>query len=219
MYSPFLVSDADFWWNWMVQLATAVATFLAVVAALFLGFRDRFFPPRLILDLVDPRGSQAVKAFISRDNQPVFETMSHWYQLRVENARRVSRATDTQVCLLEFGVPDAAGKYVMQSVGAIPLTVRHSAIVRSVIGPPVEFTLCSVYREDAEHRAPFFKLHPVVAPTDISTQFNQPFKIMLVLQARSIEADSDLRRIEVIWNGQWSDDTKQMNNNLVFNVQ
>jgi hypothetical protein len=54
--------DTQFWWNWWVQLATALATFLAVVTALFLDwFRAKIFPPGLELQFVDVRGAPPVK--------------------------------------------------------------------------------------------------------------------------------------------------------------
>jgi hypothetical protein len=104
----------------------------------------------------------------------------------------------------------------VQSVGAIPLTVRHEGVVRRVIGPEVDFTLCAVYREDPQHRAQYFMLHPVVKATDMPFYFDQPFKIALVLQAQSIETEPNLLRVEIIWNGQWSDDTERMSRNLDF---
>jgi hypothetical protein len=47
----------------------------------------------------------------------------------------------------------------------------------------------------------------------------EPFKMAFTLQARSIEKDSNLLRVEVSWNGQWADDTDQMANYLVINAQ
>ena len=81
-----------FWWNWWVQAATAVATFLAVVAALFLDwFRARFFPPVLVLTMVEKRAPPPVKSYVPIPGQQTpFETVSRWYHVQVKNNRRIS---------------------------------------------------------------------------------------------------------------------------------
>jgi hypothetical protein len=215
--------EAHFWWNWWVQLATALATFLAVLAALFLDwFRATFFPPALELRFVDVRGAPPVKAFVQTPEQPIlFETVSRWYHVQVKNNRRMSRATDIEVYLLAVETPNAAGQYVKRNTGAIPFTVRHEAVVRPgrIIGPAVEWNFCSVSREYQPQGGPIFDLHTIVAPTDITTRIDKAFKTAFTLRARSIEVDSNLLRVEVIWDGQWADDTDQMANHLVINHQ
>ena len=84
------------------------------------------------------------------------------------------------------------------------------------MGPSLEWTLFRVTREDPERRCPFFTLLPIVASSDIVSHFDAPFKIALVVQARSIEMDSDPLRVELTWNGKWSDDTEEMLQNLVI---
>jgi hypothetical protein len=218
--------DTQFWWNWWVQLATALATFLAVVTALFLDwFRAKFFPPVLELRFVDVRGAPPVKTFVHVElpDQPPqeYETVGHWYHVQVTNKRRMSRATDTQVYLLAVETQNAAGQYVRRPTGAIPFGVRHEVFVRPgrIIGPPVEWDFCNVAKEVPLRGGPNFILRTVVAPTDITTQMAEPFKMAFTLQARSIEKDSNLLRVEVSWNGQWADDTDQMANYLVINEQ
>ena len=152
--------------------------------------------------------------------QVAFQTVSRWYHLQVQNIRRMSRATDAQVCLTAVGIPNAAGQIVTRTTGAIPLKIRHEGIVRPgrIVGPPVEWDLCSVYREFLPNGPPVFELQTIVAPTDITVQNDQPFRMVLTLQARSIEVDSNILQIELVWNGQWADDTDQMANNLVIAV-
>ena len=217
------MKNAEFWWNWWVQFATALATFLAVLVALFLDwFRTRFFGPILVLQLVDPRGAPPLKDYVMIPGQPIaYETVGRWYHVQVENKRRslISRATDTQVCLVAVGIPNAAGQYVTHSTGAIPLKVRHEGVVRPgrIIGPVVEWDLCSVCRDSQPGGNPVFELQTVVAPTELTVRQDQPFRMVLTLQARSIETDSNFLRIEFIWDGQWADDTDQMMNHLVVN--
>jgi hypothetical protein len=108
----------------------------------------------------------------------------------------------------------------MRSTGAIPLKVRHGGVlVERIIGPPVEWDFFSVVRELQAGGGPAFELHTVIAPTDIQVRQIQAFGMALVLQARSIETDSNLLRVELTWNGQWADDTDQMANNLVIQIR
>lgn len=218
-----MAPNEEFWWNWWVQFGTALATFMAVLAALFLDwFRAKFFPPRLVLRLVNPRGTPPVTAYVTTAGQPTaFQTVSRWYHLQVENSRRMSRATDTQVCLLAVGIPNAAGQIVTRTTGAIPLKIRHEGIVRPgrIIGPSVEWDLCSVFRELQPNGPAVFELQTVVAPTDITIRTDRPFRMILTLQAQSIETDSDILRVELVWDGRWSDDGDQMANHLVISSQ
>jgi hypothetical protein len=150
-----------------------------------------------------------------------YETVGRWYHVQVMNKRRMSRATDTQVYLLAVETQNAAGQPVRRPTGAIPFGVRHEVFVRPgrIIGPPVEWDFCNVAKEVPPRGGPIFSLRTVVAPTDITTQMAEPFKMAFTLQARSIEKDSNLLRVEVSWNGQWADDTDQMANYLVINAQ
>jgi len=133
----------------------------------------------------------------------------------------MSRATDTQVCLLRVEAPNAADQYVTQYTGAIPLQVKHEGFARPsrIIGPPVETDLCSITRELQPGGGPVFQLHTVVQPTNVLIRADHhTFKMRVTLQARSIEADSNLLRVELTWNGQWAEDTNQMANNFVVTV-
>lgn len=74
------------------------------------------------------------------DDEKRYPTASRWYHVRVRNDRRMSKATDVQVVLLEVGIPNAAGKYIWQSAGYVPLPIRHEALRASrVVGRPLEW--------------------------------------------------------------------------------
>ena len=205
------------WWTWIVGALTALATFLAVLAALFLDwFRARFFPPNLILSLVDRRGAPPIRTFIG--NPVTFETVSRWYHVQVINQRRMTPARDTQVYLMAVEELDAANQYIRRPTGAIPFPVRHGVFAPPgrAIGPTVEWDLCSVARESSADGPPMFSLHTVVAPTDIVVHRTAAFSLILNLQARSIEADLNMLRLEVAWDGHWAEDTDQMSHHLVI---
>ena len=211
------IREADFW----VRVAAVVATLLAVVAALFRDwFQARVFPPKLVL-CQDPRGvrqrPEQSHLIIDGKQHP---TPSRWYHVKVKNERRLTPATDTQVVLQEIGIPNAAGTYVWQSAGDIPLGVRHENLLRPgrIVGRPLEFDLCNVYqRSGAEaEKPPLFGLCVPVPVNDVPLQRTESFRMALSLLARSVEADSEPLKLEIVWNGQWSDETEQMANNLVI---
>jgi hypothetical protein len=65
--------------------------------------------------------------------------------------------------------------------------------------------------------SPVFDFSLVVQPNHLPALLRQTqaFQMVLTLQARAIEADSDRYRFKISWNGQWSDDTLVMANHLV----
>jgi hypothetical protein len=204
------MSDPEFWWNWPVQLAIAVGTIGAVLAALF-GERFRA-PPRLVLERRNPRGITR-GASVAAPGQPPHQTVSRWYHVEVRNLRRTyAPARETQLYLVSVEVPNAVGAYVQQWAGAIPLKIRDRGVVLvgNTIGPRIEYDLCSVYRETVVGGPRLFQLHPVVPPPNVTVTTDQPYKARLTLQARSIETDLDPFRVEIVWDGQWADDSDQM---------
>ena len=196
--TPDQINAKQFWWNWWVQAATALATLLAVLAALFLDwFRARFFPPALVLTLVEQHAPPSVRAYVQIPGQLAqFETVGRWYHVQVKNGRRMSPATNTRVCLIGVEIPNGAGQYVPRTAGAIPLGVRHEAGQPGrILGPIVEWDLISVTRELHLGGQPVLRLHPVVAPTDIELIYTQAARMVLKLQAQSIEADLNVLRV------------------------
>jgi hypothetical protein len=213
---------ADFW----VRVAATVATFLAVLAALFREwFQARVFPPVLVLTLVDRRGTALTAEYghIVKDEK-LYPTASRWYRVRVTNDRRhMSPATDTQVVLLELGIPNAVGDLIWQSAGDLPLPVTHEGMLRPgrIIGRPLVCDLCNVYQRSGpeEGAPPLFGLAIRVPIKDLPLQRTQPFEMALRLQARSVEKDSNVLTLKIMWNGKWSDDTEQMANHLVIDKE
>jgi hypothetical protein len=205
--TPDRIEAKRFWWNWWVQAATAVATFLAVLAALFLDwFRARFFPPVLVLTMVEQGAPPPVKTHVGQ-----FETVSRWYHVQVKNARRMSPARDTHLYLVAVEMPDGGGGYVIRTTGTIPLQVRHEGVQPGrVLGPVVEWDLLSVTRELQHGGQPVLDLHPGVIPSDITVRYTQAARMVLRVQAQSIETDSNVLRVEIVWDGRWSDDANRM---------
>jgi hypothetical protein len=183
-------------------------------------FQAKFFPPKLVLELVDPRLSRQVSAYLVATNpagqQIRFQTVGRWFHVKVHNECRMTPATEVQVYLIEVGIPNAAGQYVSYSPGAIPFVVRHEGKVQRALGPDLEWDLCNIVRESVPGNAPAVALCTLFAPTDVIITPNQPFKMTLTLQAQSKEVDSERLLIELIWNGRFAEDTDELMNNLVI---
>lgn len=207
--------EGHFWISWTVQLAIAVGTLGAVIVALFGGWlRDKLAPPRLRLTLVDPRGVRSPATLKLPDGTSRETERTRWYHLRVENDRRWAPATDVQVFLLRVEEPNAAGDYRITWTGEVPLRWRHQEFYPLVrkIGYGADCDLCSVVEEK------WVELHPLIAPRALKHQWREPFKIILSLEARSLERDSNSLRVHIAWDGRWSDDATVMAHHLTVAV-
>src|ERR1700728_3935 len=75
--SPTMSPDCQFWWNWWVTAAVAVATFLPVLVALFgEQWRASLFAPRLQLRLL---GSAGEKTQLNTPNGVHVDDVRYYY--------------------------------------------------------------------------------------------------------------------------------------------
>jgi len=204
----------QFWWTWPVQVAIAVGTIGAVWAALFgHRFRLRRFPPQLVLSLKSLK-SQAIDSMLT-DTQTgkAIHTPSRWYHLALTNQRRWSPATKANVYLVAVEEPDAAGEYKTVWQSAIPMKVRHQGVNLQghTVGHEVQFDLLAVYKNPLH-----LSLETAIPPAGTMSRTTQSHKARWLLQARSIEADSNVLRVDVSWDGQWSDNDDDMMRHLVL---
>jgi hypothetical protein len=205
-----LMPSWQFWWNWGAQVAIAVGTIAAVVVALFGDWlRGRLAPPKLVLKLRDGRGEKTPVTLTAPDGS-TRETVGRWYHLRVENERRWSPARQVQVFLLRVEEPDAAGEHKITWVGEIPMIWRHQQVSpwARTIGYPADCDLCSVVKEK------WVELHPVLVPFALNAQRREPCNLIVTLQARGLETDSNLVRVKIAWDGAWADDAEEMTRHM-----
>jgi hypothetical protein len=201
---------------------TAIGTIGAVIVALFgpwLGpwLRGRFAAPRLEIRL-GQGGKNGVRVVARQelDGKPI-ETDGRWYRLRVENKRRHwSPAKDVRMLLLNFEHPNAAGQYRTTWVGEIPLVWSNQPVIplTPTIGPPHECDLCSVVKNPTGRYT--LSLCPLIQPFNLLSSWQDKVRFVLSIQARGIESDSDVFRVEISWDGQWADDTIEMAKHLVI---
>lgn len=204
----------QFWSDWIVQVAIAFGTISAVVIALFRNWlRAWIAPPRLVLKLDNERGSK-VPAIIRAPSGTHRETDSRYYHVTVGNERRWFPATQVQIFLLRMEEPDAAGQYKMTWVGEVPIRWRHQEIQPLVktIGYDADCDLCSVVKEK------WLELHPLIRLTAWDPRHRESCHLIVTLQARGVESDSNLLRVQIDWDGGWADDTDEMAKHAVVKV-
>ena len=211
------MSDSQFAWTWWVQFASATITFLAVLVALFGDpLRRWLFPPRLALSLKPDITRTPVK--IGAPDGSVRDTAGRWYHVTVTNSRRWSPANGTEVYLTQVQNQDAAGRFVNSWVGNIPLRWRDGAALGKsalILGPSAEADLCYAIRAVEPERTKWVELCPLMTPSNLPIRYSESFIIIVTLQARSVESDSNVLQVQIAWDGKWSEDDGEMAKHLV----
>lgn len=205
----------QFWWNWTVQAVGALATLGAVAVALFGSWiHVRLWPSSLSISL---RDSSDVAVETVLQNQ--LRTLSRWCHIRVENARRWTPARDVRVLLQRLEEADSAGTFQVSWIGEVPLAWSHQGFksLALLIGGPEEADLCSVTKNATNPIGPHsLELHPLFRSFTLRAKWESACKFAVILQARGVEYDSNILRVEIAWDGKWSDDAAQMTRHLVI---
>jgi hypothetical protein len=206
----------QFWMNWWIQLAVGIGTIGAVLVALFAqGFRAKFFPPQLSLNIHDPEGEREIARLVSQEHPEGRAENARYYRLRVTNRRRWSPANQVQVVLLKVEMPGADMRFSATWVGDLPLAWTHQELFPTLrtIGPDAHVDLCSVIKDK------WLSLHPLIVPHNFTVLYRQPVRLILSVQVKSNECDSSILRLLVAWDGQWHDGATEMRRHLTVSVQ
>ncbi len=205
-------SDSQFWWNWGVQFGIAAGTIGAVVLALFGDWiRSRLAPARLSLAYENASKGVKTPVTLTSPDGSVRTEEGRYYYLRVHNARRWVPVTGVQVFLLRLEERDPAGRMQPAWIGEVPMRWRDQEVhpLARTIGAPAECDLCAVIK------GKWIELQTLIAPLALERQRRGACHIVLTLQARGVETDSNLLRIEIAWDGLWADDSEDMARHLV----
>jgi hypothetical protein len=191
----------EFWLNWLVQLAVAVGTIGASITALYLAFRQSE-QPRLKLKVLRREGER------TRTNSG--EDI-RFYHLQVWNERRSSSATRVQVHLLRLEEPGPDGNLQTTWLGDLPFRWRDQEFVPRFqkIGSSKDCDLCSVGRQSG------LTLMPLFLPNSLNARRQGRCRLVLSFQARSNQADSEIIRISIAWDGIWEDGDTEMGRHCV----
>jgi len=197
----------QFWLNFGVQTAVALATFLAALVALFgERWRARLFPPRLALRLVPGFGVS-----ISRESLEKVKTPARYHHVRATNNATWPQAKRAQVYMTRVESKGPDGEMRSQWTGNIPILWQYQEAqpLTRPLGPPFDCTLCSVTKGG------FLELWPLIAPFNFSGAFEPPVDIVVTLQIRSDDGVSPERSFRTSWDGQWHDGDREMADHFV----
>jgi len=181
-------SDSQFWWNWGVSLAVAIATFLAVLVALF-GNRAQalLFPPILHLGLFSDKG----ELISLSDQNGKHVGWAQYYYIHVWNTRRWSPAEQTQVSLIRLEKKDGG---ILWS-GEVPIRWRNQEYfpLLRIIGPSADCDFCRV------ESSGMLRLLPIFVPNNMPHEWKDRCEFVAHLRAHSTHADSEVLRLTVSW--------------------
>ncbi len=179
--------------------------------AIFTWFTNRKFrlPPVLTLALVRDEGERG------RIGGPTGEN-ARYYHLRVSNSRRRwSPATDAQVFLTRLEEPGPNGVFQAVWVGDIPMRWRNqeSSPLTRTIGANADSDVCSVGEKG------WMRLMPLITPFSmVAEKKTGPWRVALLLQVRSAQADSPFFRAEISWDGVWEAGDTEIKRHLKIKV-
>ncbi len=208
--------------NFIVQSLIFLATFLAVVVALFQkDMRARFRPSSLKVELARELGYLATsRLFPPGQALPVYyrDSESRWYHLKVTNPRRlVDAVNNVFVSLLRVEQKGGDGQYYETWSGDVALNWRGEMETRKVIGTWAESDLCWVLKDKWLQLAVRTEGVPInlkwryrILSEGKETATTLPVDLVVTVQARGNEVDSEEQRYRIYWNGEWKDGEKEM---------
>ncbi len=208
-------TGSEFWWNWWVNLGVAVATFSAVLVALFGEWiRAHLFSPKLELKLRNTIGEKTPVTLQWTDENGVphqDQRDGRYYHVKVINSKRWPRATQVQVYLLRVEEPGPDGDLKLAWSGEVPIRWRHQEIhpLARTIGPPADCDLCNVVKDK------WVELSPLIMPNNLTARKREAATMVVSLQARANEGESEITRFQISWDGKWEDGDAEMTRHLV----
>jgi len=199
-------ADQQFWWNWWVQLGVAIGTIGAVCVALWAVLRRQ--KPSLKLRVLDPQGEST---------NLVSGEQARYYHLQICNEERSSAiATQVQVFLTRIEESDwSTGIQRRTWKGNVPMRWRDQEFVPRFqsVGSTKDCDLLMVGRQSG------LRLLPLYEPTSHTWLYPNRCKLVMFLQARSDQVDSQLIVVEVSWDGEWADGSEEMVGHLKVGEQ
>jgi hypothetical protein len=129
---------------------------------------------------------------------------------------------DVRVQILSLSKPDSGGQFQLDWAGEdIPLCWSHQRYKpRALTIPPSDVVdLFSIQKESHLGGPHTFKLHPLFRSFALQADWTEPFSIAIVVQAKSTNGESAPMRVEISWDGNWSDNPGQMKRHLTWALE
>ena len=188
-------------WYIIVHGVAAFGTLLVVIVTLF---GDYLKPkPALDLRLLSDTGERV---------KFTDGTEGRFYFLRVENGRRWTKATSAGLHMLRLERRGPDGGWVTEWAGDVQIQCRDQFLypLQRDIGSPIDYEVLSV--RDAT--PPELRLYPIFVPTNLTVVTKQKWEFVAWFQAKSSEVDSDVVRLQVLWDGLWESGEEEMQTHL-----
>lgn len=211
-------ADAQFWWNWGLNLVIAAATLAAVIVALFgEKIKSWMFHPKLRLSLRSSHGELTVATLSWTDQSGDTysrQVPARYYHLIVSNEVKWPTATRVRVYIREYQVRGPDGNLQTKWTGELPIIWMHQEIhpTEQSVGKPVFADLLSIIKEKG------IGLHPQLVPNNFPQRLESAGSFAVVVQAQGVESSSPAYRVEVSWNGEWVDGDAEMAKNLIVKM-
>lgn len=207
-------TEPQFWWNWWVSLGAAIATFAAVLVALFGDWlKAHLFSPKLSISLRNATGEKTTVTIEWQTEQGKKQRTedARYYHVRVANQVRWPSSNQTQVHILRVEEPGPDGTLQIVWAGELPIQWTHQAIypLARTVGSAAYCDLCSVVK------GKWLQLHPLIVPNNFKAQYRNATTLVVSLQAKGNEGESPIARFQIAWDGSWEDGDTEMTRHLV----
>src|SRR5262249_32162473 len=89
------------------------------------------------------------------------------------------------------------------------------------IGRPDGCDLFSIVKEGCIEKdgqlddRPVLSIYPLAPVLSLQREWRGPCRLRLTLQARGVETDANVLRVEIVWSGNWSDDPAKLGSKLI----
>ena len=191
-------------WSLIVQGLVGVGTLLLAAVAIWGNlFRSWLSGPKLRVSLHDPTG----ELITLKDGR-----RARYYHLRVTSHRNWAPAHNVRLLLTKIFQPAADGRLVDRSFsGPLQLTWQFPEFHPrfSFIGPDDICDLGSIIKGER------FAITPYVVPNNFTGYVGSNQRIQVEVVAVADNGQSQPIRLEIAWDGTWSDETEEMGRHLV----
>ena len=198
------MNDNQFCWYMISQWAIAIGSIVVAIVALWGHvIRARWFGPKLHLTLKDSRG----EAVMFSDGIP-----SRYYHLRVWNDRRASPANNVRVVIKTIYRPNADGTLSQVPLsGPLQLAWQYQGSTPQYQTIGAESTCDLGYVRQRES----FRLSTLFHHNSFDPTVQQRQKVIVDLVALSDEGESNELKLEIAWDGIWSEDSDELVRRMV----
>ena len=198
------MSESQYFWYMVCQWALVVGTLtLAIVALWGHIIRERWFGPKLKIALKNLKGE------VSKFSDGV---ISRYFHLRVFNERRTSPAHNVRVVIKAIFRPKADGTMCLSPLsGPIQLAWQFQGSNPQFQTIGAESTCDLGYLRKNEP----FRLSALYHHISFDGTVKKGEKIIVELAAFADETESNVLKIEIAWDGIWSDDSDEIIKHLV----